>query len=92
MDTILAQYTQPPASAVLEDREQDEETSGILPPLSLRFALPPVDRVSFYSFPRSRKYRRIYRFFFLLWFIMFFLSFTDASATTRCSRQPGCVP
>lgn len=46
MDTLVAQYTQPAyANEGFTSEEQDEYTDT-LPPLSLKFALPPVPRPS----------------------------------------------
>lgn len=44
MDTLVAQYTQPAFAQELHNT-QDEETYGdSLPPLSLKFAMPPISQ------------------------------------------------
>lgn len=51
MDTLVAQYTQPAFSHEGYDAEEQDNYSSTLPPLSLKFALPPVPKPS--SFLRA---------------------------------------
>jgi len=44
MDTLVAQYTQPAYSHEGYTQDESEEYADSLPPLSLKFALPPVER------------------------------------------------
>lgn len=48
MDAIVARYSSSPSNNPLAEADVDaEECSDSLPPLSLKFALPPVDKVRF---------------------------------------------
>lgn len=50
MDKLVAQYSRPQhQNDFYSEAEQQELTEG-MPPLSLKFALPPVDNVSFSDF------------------------------------------
>ncbi|KAK2743281.1 Proteasome subunit beta type-5 [Onygenales sp. PD_40] len=44
MDTLVAQYSRPMFQNEGYSQSEDQELTESLPPLSLRFALPPVDR------------------------------------------------
>jgi 20S proteasome subunit beta 5 len=46
MDTLVAQYTQPPYANEGFTSEEQNDYTETLPPLSLKFALPPVARPS----------------------------------------------
>jgi 20S proteasome subunit beta 5 len=46
MDTLVARYTQSPFENEGFSAEEQEHYTDSLPPLSLKFALPPVARVS----------------------------------------------
>lgn len=46
MDTLVAQYTQSPFANEGYTSEEQDDYSQSLPPLSLKFALPPVSRPS----------------------------------------------
>lgn len=43
MDALVAQYTQPAYTHEIHDQDEESYSEG-LPPLSLKFALPPLDR------------------------------------------------
>lgn len=46
MDKLVAQYSRPPhQNEFYNEQEQQDLTEG-MPPLSLKFSLPPVDNVS----------------------------------------------
>jgi hypothetical protein len=50
MDKLVAQYSRPQhQNEFYSEAEQQELTEG-MPPLSLKFALPPVDNVSVFDF------------------------------------------
>lgn len=56
MDKLVAQYTRPQhQNDFYSEAEQQELTEG-MPPLSLKFALPPLDNVS-----SSDSINRLYR-------------------------------
>lgn len=46
MDTLVAQYSQPKFQHEGYSHDEEQELTETLPPLSLKFALPPVDKVS----------------------------------------------
>jgi hypothetical protein len=46
MDKLVAQYSRPPHQNELYNEQEQEDLSASVPPLSLKFALPPVDNVS----------------------------------------------
>ncbi|KZZ90705.1 proteasome component PRE2 [Ascosphaera apis ARSEF 7405] len=46
MDSVVAQYTRPAVPHDLFNEEQEEEITSLSPPLSLKFAMPPIDRPS----------------------------------------------
>lgn len=46
MDTLVAQYSRPMFQNEGYSHNEEQELAETLPPLSLKFALPPVDKVS----------------------------------------------
>lgn len=46
MDKLVAQYTQPAHQNEFQSEPEQQDFASGLPPLSLKFALPPVDNVS----------------------------------------------
>ena len=46
MDALVAQYSRPAFANEGYSEEEQQELSQATPPLSLKFALPPVARVS----------------------------------------------
>jgi 20S proteasome subunit beta 5 len=47
MDKLVAQYSRPPHQNELYNEQEQEDLSASVPPLSLKFSLPPVDNVSY---------------------------------------------
>lgn len=47
MDTLVARYTRSPFDTEGFSSEDQQDYTDSLPPLSLKFALPPVARVSY---------------------------------------------
>jgi 20S proteasome subunit beta 5 len=46
MDKLVAQYSRPPHQNEFYSEQEQQELTESLPPLSLKFALPPVANVS----------------------------------------------
>lgn len=46
MDKIVAQYSRPPHQNEFYSEQEQQDLTESLPPLSLKFSLPPVDNVS----------------------------------------------
>ena len=46
MDKLVAQYSRPPHQNEMYSEQEQQELSANVPPLSLKFSLPPVDNVS----------------------------------------------
>jgi 20S proteasome subunit beta 5 len=47
MDKLVAQYSRPPHQNEFYSEQEQQELTESLPPLSLKFALPPVANVSY---------------------------------------------
>lgn len=47
MDKLVAQYSRPAHQNELYSEQQQHDLTESLPPLSLKFNLPPVDNVSY---------------------------------------------
>jgi hypothetical protein len=47
MDKLVAQYSRPPHQNEMYSEQEQQDLTASLPPLSLKFSLPPVDNVSF---------------------------------------------
>jgi 20S proteasome subunit beta 5 len=47
MDKLVAQYSRPPHQNVFYSEQEQQDLTESLPPLSLKFALPPVANVSY---------------------------------------------
>lgn len=46
MDKLVAQYSRPPHQNEFYSEQEQQDLTESLPPLSLKFSLPPVDNVS----------------------------------------------
>lgn len=46
MDKLVAQYSRPPHQHEFYSEQEQQDLTESLPPLSLKFSLPPVDNVS----------------------------------------------
>lgn len=46
MDKLVAQYSRPQHQNEFYSEQEHQDLAGSLPPLSLKFSLPPVDNVS----------------------------------------------
>lgn len=46
MDKLVAQYSRPPHQNEFYSEQEQQDLMESLPPLSLKFSLPPVDNVS----------------------------------------------
>lgn len=49
MDKIAAQYSRPSHQNEFYSEQEQQDLTESLPPLSLKFALPPVDNVSYFN-------------------------------------------
>ena len=47
MDKLVAQYSRPPHQNEMYSEQEQQDLTASVPPLSLKFSLPPVDNVSF---------------------------------------------
>lgn len=46
MDKLVAQYSRPPHQNEMYSEQEQQDLTASVPPLSLKFSLPPVDNVS----------------------------------------------
>ena len=64
MDKLVARYTRSPHQDELQSEQEERELTESLPPLTLRFNLPPLANVSFYI---SNTYETLH---YWLWLVM----------------------